>query len=59
MGPRSALMKVEGGRAKLREVDVEARNGVSAWIKSGLAVGAQVIVYPDSQLRDGDRIKAR
>lgn len=59
MGNRSALMLMEGGRAKLQEVDVEARNGVSAWVKSGLAVGAQVIVYPDSQLRNGDRIRAR
>jgi HlyD family secretion protein len=30
-----------------------------AWIKSGLPVGTQVIVYPDSQLRDGDRVKTR
>jgi HlyD family secretion protein len=59
LGTRSALLVMEGGRARLKEVDVEARNGVSAWIKSGLTVGAQVIVYPDSQLQDGDRIKAR
>lgn len=59
LGTRSALMLMEAGRARLQEVDVEARNGVSAWIKSGLAVGAQVIVYPDSQLQDGDRVTAR
>jgi HlyD family secretion protein len=58
-GTRSALLLMEGGRAKLQEVDVEARNGVSAWIKSGLTVGDRVIVYPDSQLREGDRVKAR
>ena len=59
IGPRSALLVMEAGRARLQEVDVEARNGVTAWIKSGLPVGTQVIVYPDSQLRDGDRIKSR
>lgn len=59
MGTRSALLVMEAGRARLQVVDVEARNGVSAWIKSGLAVGAQVIVYPDSQLQDGDRVKVR
>lgn len=58
-GSRSALLIMEGGQAQLKEVDVEARNGVMAWIKSGLPVGTQVIVYPDSQLRDGDRVKTR
>lgn len=59
MGTRSALLVMEGGQVRLKEVDVEARNGVTAWIKSGLPVGTQVIVYPDSQLRDGDRVKTR
>ncbi len=59
MGTRSALLVMEGGQVRLKEVYVEARNGVTAWIKSGLPVGTQVIVYPDSQLRDGDRVKTR
>jgi HlyD family secretion protein len=38
---------------------VAARNGVEAWVKSGLTPGTQVIVYPDTKLRNGDRVKAR
>jgi HlyD family secretion protein len=40
-------------------VDVVARNGVEAWVKSGLTPGTQVIVYPDTELKDGDRVKPR
>jgi HlyD family secretion protein len=58
-GSRSALFVVEGGKAHLREVDVVARNGVEAWIKAGLAPGTQVIVYPETELKDGDRVKPR
>ena len=58
-GSRSALFVVEGGKAHLREVDVVARNGVEAWIKPGLAPGTQVIVYPETELKDGDRVKPR
>lgn len=59
IGSRSGIFVVEGGRANLREVSVEARNGVSAWVKTGLTVGAQVIVYPDSKLKDKVRVKVR
>ena len=58
-GSRSALFVVEGGKAHLREVDVVARNGIEAWIKPGLAPGTQVIVYPETELKDGDRVKPR
>ena len=58
MGTRFALMPMEGGRAKLQGVDVVTRNGVTARIKSGLTMGAQLIIYPDSQLRGEDWIKA-
>ena len=58
-GSRSALFVVEGGKAHLREVEVVARNGVEAWIKPGLAPGTQVIVYPETELKDGDRVKPR
>jgi hypothetical protein len=43
----------------LKEVSVDARNGVSAWVKTGLAVGGQVIVYPDSKLKDKAAVKVR
>lgn len=59
VGARSALFLLDKGHARLREIEVAARNGEDAWVKSGLAPGAQVIVYPDSKLRDGNRVKAR
>jgi len=59
MGARSALFVLDKGHARLREIEVAARNGVEAWVKSSLPPGTQVIVYPDTKLRDGDRVKAR
>jgi HlyD family secretion protein len=59
LGGRSAVFTVEGGYARLHEVDVGARNGVDAWIKSGLTVGVKVIIYPDSKLKNGARVKGR
>ena len=59
MGARSGLFVFHNGRAVLREVQVQARNGVSAWITTGLAPGSQVIVYPDTHLKNGSAVKAR
>ncbi len=59
MGARSALFVLDKGHARLWEIEVAARNGVEAWIKSSLPPGTQVIVYPHTRLRDGDRVKAR
>jgi HlyD family secretion protein len=59
VGSRSALFVVEGGRARQREIEVSARNGVEAWVKTGLAPGTSVIVYPPTSLQDGARVTAR
>jgi HlyD family secretion protein len=59
IGSRSGIFVLEGGHANLKEVSVDARNGVSAWVKTGLAVGGQVIVYPDSKLKDKAAVKVR
>jgi len=59
IGSRSGIFVLEGGHASLKEVSVEARNGTSAWVKTGLAVGARVIVYPDSKLKDKVSVKVR
>jgi HlyD family secretion protein len=59
IGSRSGVFVVEKGHANLKEVTVQARNGVSAWVKEGLTVGAQVIVYPDSKLKDKAAVKLR
>ena len=50
---------VDGGRARLRAVQVVARNGSLAWVRSGLAPGEVVIAYPSPAVADGVRVKPR
>ena len=57
--PKSAVFVVDAGRARVVPVSVAARNGSMAWLRSGVAPGAQVIVYPPATVRDGARVKAR
>ncbi len=57
-GARAALYAVDGGRARLHEVEVLARNGSEAWVKSELAPGTPVILFPPSSLGDGQRVQA-
>lgn len=59
VGAHSAVLVLEQGHARQRTVAVAARNGASAWVSSGIDVGATVIVYPDTQLKDGDRVAPR
>jgi len=59
IGSRAGVFVVEKNHAALQEVSIAARNGVSAWVKDGLRVGAQVIVYPDSKLKDGAKVTLR
>jgi HlyD family secretion protein len=54
-----AVFVVEGGRARLVSVRVGARNGAEAWLQSGLAPGATVVVYPPATVQDGARVKVR
>lgn len=54
-----AVFVLNGGRARLTAVDIGARNGTQAWVKSGLADGATVIVYPSAAVSDGARVRAR
>jgi HlyD family secretion protein len=56
-GEGFAVYTIDGRRARLRAVDVAGRNGTSAWVRSGLAAGQQVIVYPSSNVVDGARVK--
>jgi len=55
-GTRAALYTVEGGRARLHEVEVLARNGSEAMVKGELPPGTEVILFPPSSLKDGDRV---
>lgn len=56
---RMGVFVLEGGRARLRPVQVAARNGSLAWVRSGLAPGEVVIAYPPAAVADGVRVKAR
>ena len=56
---RFAVFVADGGRARQTAVELGARNGSSAWIRSGVNTGQQVIAYPPSTVRDGLRVAAR
>jgi HlyD family secretion protein len=56
---RMGVFVLEGGRARLRPVQVAARNGSLAWVRSGLAPGEVVIAYPPAAVADGVRVQAR
>jgi HlyD family secretion protein len=54
-----AVFVIDGGRARKVKVEIGARNQTEALIKSGLDNAAQVILYPPSKLKEGDRVVAR
>ncbi len=56
-GARAALYAVEAGRARRHEVEVLARNGSQAWIRSELAPGTVVILFPPTSLREDERVR--
>lgn len=56
-GGGQAVFRVEGGRARLRAVETGLQGGGFTRVLSGLAVGDVVIVHPDRNLADGDRIR--
>ena len=58
-GDRWAVFVDQGGRARKRDVEVAMRNTVEAVVKSGLAAGERVIVYPSDALTDGARLDVR
>jgi HlyD family secretion protein len=58
-GAGQGVFVVEGGRARLRPVDVGARGDVEAWVRQGVAAGATVVVYPPPAVADGVRVRVR
>ena len=58
-GDRWAVFVDENGRARKRPVEVVMRNTVDAVVKSGVAAGERVIVYPSDALTDGARLDVR
>lgn len=58
-GEAMAVYRLDGERAVLQPVEVAARNNAQAWVKSGLKPGQEVVVYPASAVRDGQRVQRR
>ena len=56
---RFAVFVVNEGRARQTAVELGARNGNAAWIRSGITTDQQVIAYPPATVRDGLRVAAR
>ncbi len=56
-GQGHAVFVLEGGRARLRQVEVLGRNGQQAWLRSDLPEGTVLVSYPPATLREGDRVK--
>ena len=54
-----AVFAVDGGRAKLKPVQIGQRAGLIAQVISGLSVGDNVISHPEDKIRDGVRVKTR
>lgn len=55
----AAVFVADGGRARLRPIGVEARNGSEAWVSRGLDAGTPVLVYPPAAVSDGSAIRER
>jgi HlyD family secretion protein len=52
-----AVFVVEGGRARLTEIEIGERNATFAEVRKGLQPGANVILYPSDRVGDGVRIE--
>ena len=56
-GDRWSVFRVDGGRARLREVHLGHRNPSEAEILSGLREGDKVVLHPGDQVKDGVRVQ--
>jgi len=54
-----AVFAVEGGRARLKPVEVVRNNGTQAAIAAGLSAGEKIILYPGPAIKDGSGVTRR
>jgi HlyD family secretion protein len=59
VGDENAVFAVKEGKAYERPVKIGQRNGLTAEVLSGLEAGDEVITHPDSEIKDGSRVKIR
>lgn len=53
------LFALEGGRARLRRLELGQRSADAAQVLDGVEVGEEVILFPSSDVRDGVRVTRR
>lgn len=53
------LFAMEGGRARLRRLELGQRSADAAQVLDGVEVGEEVILFPSSDVRDGVRVTRR
>lgn len=58
-GGGMAVFLLNARRARLQPVELAGRNGQQAWVRSGLAPGQQVIIYPPPGVADGKQVRVR
>jgi HlyD family secretion protein len=58
-GDQWALFLVDGGRARLRTVEIGQRNAQEAQALEGLDAGDELVLHPPDTLRDGMRVARR
>jgi len=51
------VFRVEGGRARLRGVEVGERSASDAEVKAGLEAGDEVVLYPSDRVEEGVRVE--
>ena len=55
-GPTWAVYAIEGGRARLRRVEIGAVGEDAAQVRGGLTAGTRVVLYPGDAMREGLRV---
>lgn len=58
-GSRWAVFVAEGGRARLRPVEIGHANGVEAEVTAGLDAGERVVLHPADRVSPGTRLEER
>jgi HlyD family secretion protein len=58
-GERWAAFVVEGGRARLRHLELAESTASHAAVEKGLAAGERVVLHPSDKVRDGARVAVR
>lgn len=56
---RWAVFRVEGGRARLRRIEIGQNNGELAEVSSGLRPGDRVVLHPGQSVSDGGALRVR